>query len=406
MANGPAKHMEYAVIGISKLYCGTVEASDVLRYERRSSNLPSHLLQFSEDKRPVVILNITKRCNLRCVHCYAGSAEPSAENELTTDEWLRVLDDLADFGSPVVLFSGGEPMLHPGIVRLARHAVQNGMRAVISSNGTLLSEELADELASVGLSYIGISLDGARDIHDRFRRVEHSFDRAIEGLRKARDAGIKTGLRFTMTKRNIADIPRVMEIMDEENIPRICFYHLVYTGRGETLVEEALSLDKTREVVDSIIDLTADRHQNGRKIEVLTVDNHCDGPYLYLRMLQENPVRAQEVLKLLKLNGGNSSGVGVSAVSWDGSVYADQFSRNHTLGNVLERPFGEIWTDTSNEFLMKLKNKKEHVTGRCSRCRFLDICGGNFRARAEAVTGDQWAPDPACYLTDEEIGIA
>ena len=394
------------MIGISKLYCGTVETSDVLRYERRSSNLPSHLLQFSEDKRPVVILNITKRCNLRCVHCYAGSAESSAENELTTDEWLRVIDDLADFGSPVVLFSGGEPLLHPGIVRLARHAVQRGMRAVISSNGTLLSEEMANELASVGLSYIGISLDGTRDIHDQFRRVEHSFDRAIEGLRKARDAGIKTGLRFTMTKRNIADIPRVMDIMDEENIPRICFYHLVYTGRGETLVEEALSLDKTREVVDSIIDLTADRHRGGRQIEVLTVDNHCDGPHLYLRLLQENPDRAQEVMELLKLNGGNSSGVGVSAVSWDGSVYADQFWRNHTLGNVLERPFGEIWTDTSNEFLMKLKNKKEHVTGRCSRCRFLDICGGNFRARAEAVTGDQWAPDPACYLTDEEIGIA
>lgn len=111
------------MVGISKLYCGVIESSDVLRYGRRSKDLPSHLLQFSEDKKPVVILNLTKRCNLRCVHCYAGADGPAAANELSTDEWLRVIDELAAFGSPVALFSGGEPLMHPDIVRLARHAV-------------------------------------------------------------------------------------------------------------------------------------------------------------------------------------------------------------------------------------------------------------------------------------------
>ena len=393
------------MIGISKLYCDTVEPSDFLRYGRHSSHLPSHLLQFSEDKHPVVILNITRRCNLSCVHCYSGSDNKPAENELFTDEWKRVLDNLARFGCPVVIFSGGEPLLHPDFVTLAKHTIELGIRAVISTNGTLVTPERAGELSSLGLSYIGISLDGAREVHDSFRGKKGSFDRALEGLRNASRAGIKTGVRFTMCKRNVDEIPVLFDIIEKENIPRVCFYHLVYTGRGKDLLEETLPHEKTREIVDLIIDRTADLHQRGKKVEVLTVDNHCDGPYLYLRLLRENPKRAKKVLKLLTYNGGNSTGVGVAAIGWDGFVFPDQFWRNHILGNIREHSFGEIWTDPENTFLMKLKRKKRYVTGRCAECRFLDVCGGNFRARAEAVTGDIWAPDPACYLTEEEIGI-
>ena len=206
-----------------------------------------------------------------------------------------------------------------------------------------------------------------------------------------------------MTDRNIKEIPKIFNLLETENIPRICLYHLVYTGRGSNLMQEALKHSETREALDMIIDITAGMYNRGKKIEVLTVDNHCDGPYLYMRMKRENSERADEVLKLLQFNGGNSTGLGVSAIGWDGSVYPDQFWRNHILGNVTEKKFGEIWTDKNNDFLMKLKNKKKHVGGRCSKCRFLEICGGNFRARAEAVTGDMWSPDPACYLTDEEI---
>lgn len=394
------------MIGISKLYCGTVEASDVLRYGRHSSRLPSHLLQFSEDKRPVVIMNITRRCNLRCIHCYSRSDGSSADYEMTTAELHLVLDDLAAFKCPVALFSGGEPLLHPDIVELARHAVGAGMRAVISTNGTLITPALAESLATIGLSYIGTSLDGGPDTHDHFRGSAGAFGRALEGLRNARAAGIKTGVRFTITRRNAPEIPEVFDILEREGIPRICFYHLVSSGRGEQLSAETLSHEETRGVVDGIIDRTAHLHRNGNPVEVLTVDNHCDGPYLYLRLLRENPSRAAEVLELLRFNGGNSSGHGVSAVSWDGSVHPDQFWRSRVLGNVRERPFGDIWTDRSNGFLMQLKDKKSHITGRCARCRFLEICGGNLRARAEAATGDPWAPDPACYLSDEEIGSA
>jgi len=148
---------------------------------------------------------------------------------------------------------------------------------------------------------------------------------------------------------------------------------------------------------------TKDLFDRGKPKEILTVDNHADGPYIYLRLLREDPKRAAEVLELLKMNEGNSSGHGIGCVSWDGTVHPDQFWRNIALGNVRERPFGEIWTDAGNELLMKLKDKRPHLTGRCRTCRWLDVCGGNFRARAESVTGDIWAPDPACYLTDEEI---
>ncbi len=391
------------MIGISKLYCGTVEPSDALRYGRLSGSLPSHLLQFSEDKKPVVVWNMTQRCNLKCVHCYAHAKDRTFEGELTTAQGKALIDDLSAFGSPVILFSGGEPTMHPDLPELAQYAVGKGMRAVISTNGTLITEEMARTLKEIGLSYVGISLDGMETIHDKFRAVKGAFQAALQGIRNTQKAGIKVGLRFTINRFNYQDIPGIFDLLEEMEIPRVCFYHLVYAGRGSKLVDDDLSHAETREVVDLIIDRTRDLHDRGKPKEVLTVDNHADGPYLYLRMQKEDPQRAQEVLELLKMNEGNSSGRGIGCVSWDGEVYADQFWRHTSFGNIKDRPFSEIWTDTSNELLQKLKDKKPHVKGRCATCQWLDICAGNFRVRAEAITGDLWAPDPACYLTDEEI---
>lgn len=393
------------MIGISKLYCGTVEPSDALRYGRHSGRLPSHLLQFSEDKRPVVVWNVTQRCNLKCIHCYAHAKDALSKNELTTEEGKALLDDLAQFGVPVVLFSGGEPTMRKDLPELARYAVERGMRAVISTNGTLITPEKAGLFKEIGLSYVGISLDGMEEVNDRFRGVKGAFQAAVTGIRNCQEAGIKVGLRFTMNRLNAAEIPDIFDLTEDLNVPRICFYHLVYTGRGSKLVEEDLSHKETRAAVDLIMDRTKDLHERDKPTEVLTVDNHADGPYLYLRLKREDPRRAKEVLELLQMNEGNNSGRGIGCVSWDGSIHADQFWRHYSFGNVRERPFSEVWTDTSNELMKKLKNKKKYVKGRCAQCRWLDICAGNFRVRPEAVTGDLWAADPACYLTDQEIGI-
>jgi len=391
------------MIGISKLYCGTVEPSDALRYGRQSGELPSHLLQFSSDKRPVVVWNITRRCNLKCIHCYAQAKDASFENELSTDEGKLLIDDLADYGAPVLLFSGGEPMVRPDLPELAEYAVKKGMRAVISTNGTLITAEKARILKEIGLSYVGISLDGMEDVHDRFRAVKGAYKKALEGIRNSQAAGIKVGLRFTINKHNVHEIPNIFNLLEEMDIPRVCFYHLVYSGRGSQMVKEDLSHTESRKAVDLIMDRTKTLHDKGKAKEVLTVDNHADGPYVYLRLLKENPERAAEVLDLLKMNEGNNSGRGIGCVSWDGEVYADQFWRHYSFGNIRRRPFSEIWTDLSEPLMKKLKEKKKYVSGRCAACRWLDICAGNFRVRAEAVSGDVWAPDPACYLTDEEI---
>jgi 12,18-didecarboxysiroheme deacetylase len=391
------------MIGISKLYCGTVEPSDALRYGRMSSKLPSHLLQFSSDKRPVIVWNITKRCNLKCVHCYAHAKNMPFDNELSTLEGKNLLDDLAQFGVPVILFSGGEPLTRKDLPELAAYAVKKGMRAVISTNGTLITPEKAQTLKEIGLSYVGISLDGMEEINDRFRGVKGAFKAALQGIENCKKAGIKVGLRFTINKSNASEISKIFKLLQDMDIPRACFYHLVYAGRGTDLVKEDLSHQESRNAVDLIMDLTKQLHNEGHIKEVLTVDNHADGPYLYLRLLKENPERAREVLELLQMNEGNSSGIGIGCISWDGEVHADQFWRHYSFGNVKDRPFSEIWTDTSDPLMKKLKEKKKHAKGRCATCRWLDICAGNFRVRSEAVTGDIWAPDPACYLTDEEI---
>jgi len=391
------------MIGISKLYCGVVEPGDVLRYHRRGEKLPSHLVQFAKHKKPVVVYNCTRRCNLKCAHCYSASANVEYEDELTTIEAKEMIDSLARLGSPVILFSGGEPTMRSDLLELMEHASQKGLRIVISTNGTLLTDDFLKSAKEIGLSYIGVSLDGLREVNDRFRGVTGSFDKALDGIRRTIGHGIKAGLRFTINRRNAQEIDGIFDLMEMEKIPRICFYHLVYSGRGSKLVKEDLSHEETREVVDLIIDRTAAMHASGFPAEVLTVDNHADGPYLYMRMLRENHPNADNVMELMLMNGGNSSGNGIGCVSWDGEVYADQFSRDRSFGNVRNRPFDEIWTDTSNEIMAQFKNKYPHVTGRCRDCRFLYVCGGNFRIRAESVTGELWGVDPACYLTDEEI---
>jgi 12,18-didecarboxysiroheme deacetylase len=361
------------------------------------------LLQFSADKKPVVVWNMTRRCNLRCIHCYSSSADRLYPDELTTAEARAMMDDLAAFGSPVLLFSGGEPLMRPDLPDLLRYAVGRGMRAVISTNGTLITREHADVFRDIGLSYVGVSLDGMEPTHDRFRGRTGAFQAALAGLRNCREAGIKVGLRFTVNRHNLADVPAIFDLLEQEDIPRCCFYHLVYSGRGSKLIDEDLGHDETRRLLDLVMDRTRDLFDRGLEKEILTVDNHADGPYVYLRLLREDPDRAAEVLRLLEMNEGNSSGHGIGCISWDGEIHPDQFWRGISLGNIRRRPFSTIWTDGANDLLMKLKDKKPHMKGRCATCRWLGVCGGNFRARAEAVTGDLWAPDPACYLTDDEI---
>ena len=399
-------YIGYTMVDITRLLCGKLTAADALRYGGHSARMPSHMLRFSKDRKPIVVWNSTRRCNLRCVHCYAQAGDRAFEGEFTTEEGRAFIDDLAEMGVPVLLFSGGEPFLREDLFELGAYARSRGLRAVISTNGTLISPEMARKVKDTDFQYVGISLDGMEATNDRFRGKQGAFQEGLQGIRNCKEVGVKVGLRFTLNRRNMADLDAIFDLMIEEEIPRCCIYHLVYAGRGTNLTDEDLSHEETRDAVDLIFRRTREIVESGREVEILTVDNHSDGPYLYMQVLREDPSRAEEIMRLLRMNGGNGSGERIGAVDWRGDVHADQFWTHYSFGNLRDRPFSEIWYDTSDELMRGLKEKKEHVKGRCARCRFLDICGGNFRVRAEAVHDDVWAPDPACYLTDEEIGVA
>ncbi|MBI3990542.1 MAG: radical SAM protein [Candidatus Omnitrophica bacterium] len=393
------------MIGITKLYCGQVTPGDTLRYGRKSKELPANLLQFASDKKPVVVWNTTRTCNLRCIHCYSDSDNKKYSGELTTEQGEAFIRDLGKFGAPVLLFSGGEPLLREDLFHLGELAKTLGIRPVISTNGTLITEEAAKKIRKTGFEYVGISLDGIGAVNDKFRGKEGAFERAREGYRNCIKAGQKVGLRLTLTKHNVGELPEIFEFIEEEKIERACFYHLVYSGRGRGMKESDLSLVETRKAIDFILEKTKELHARGLNKDILTVDNHADGVYLYLKLKKEDPKRAEEVLQLLRWNGGNSSGIGIGCVDTQGNVHADQFL-GITFGNVKERPFSEIWADIRNPVMAGLKDRRKLLKGRCGKCQWQDICNGNFRARALAVYNDLWAEDPACYLTDEEIGMA
>ncbi|MBP1765799.1 MAG: putative heme d1 biosynthesis radical protein NirJ1, partial [Firmicutes bacterium] len=337
---------------------------------------------------------------------YMDSDAQQYQGELTTEEAKRFIDDLADFKVPVLLFSGGEPLIRKDFFELAEHAASKGIRPTLSTNGTLITLETARRIKEIGVGYVGISLDGLREVNDRFRGMEGAFQAAMQGIQNCVAVGQRVGLRFTINRHNLQELDRIFDFIEAENIDRVCFYHLVYSGRGNQMMDEDVTPAESRQAMDIIVRRTRDFQERGLAKEILTVDNHCDGVYLYIKALQEQNIELAEKIKtLISMNGGNRSGIAFAEVDPQGFVHPDQFTQHHTFGNVRERKFKDIWTDLSNPILAGLKDRKSLLKGRCAICQYLNQCNGNFRTRAEAMTGDFWESDPACYLTDEEIGI-
>jgi len=354
---------------------------------------------------PVVIWNLIRRCNLTCQHCYSISADKDFPGELSTEEVFTVMDDLKAFRVPVLILSGGEPLLRPDIYDIARRAKGLGFYVGLSSNGTLFTEDNIAEIASVGFDYVGVSLDGIEATHDKFRRKQGAFKESLHGIKLCHDAGIKAGVRFTLTQDNAHDLPALLQLVEDEGIEKFYLSHLNYAGRGNKNRGHDAFLETTRKAMDLLFDTCWNDVQQGRHREFVTGNNDADGVYLLFWVRKHFPHLEEHIRAKLAQWGGNSSGVNVANIDNLGVVHPDTFWWHYPLGNVRERPFSEIWQDTSDPLMAGLKASPRTLNGRCGECAYFDICGGNTRVRAQQLTGDPWQEDPACYLSDEEIGV-
>jgi radical SAM protein with 4Fe4S-binding SPASM domain len=221
-------------------------------------------------------------------------------------------------------------------------------------------------------------------------------------------AGLNVGLRYTLTRTNLVDLPWLFDLMVERDVHRLCVYHLAPTGRGAKLGAFAPSAEETRAALELIFERTQALVAGGFPVDVLTADNHADAAFLALHIARTDPTRLDGVLRLLAWNGGNQSGQAIACVSSNGDVYADQFWRWRPLGNVREQPLSAIYRDDPPELVKQLRSRTPFLPKRCQECAFLNVCNGNFRSRAEATSGELWGMDPLCYLTDDEVryGVA
>jgi len=354
---------------------------------------------------PVVIWNLIRRCNLTCKHCYATSADTDFPGELDTNEVYQVMDDLKSFGVSVLILSGGEPLMRPDIFDISRRAKDMGFYVGLSSNGTLIDKNNIDDIVDIGYDYVGVSVDGMRETHDKFRRKQGAFDESLNGIRLCHDADIKVGLRFTLTQDNAAELPDLLKLMDDEDIDKFYLSHLNYAGRGNRNRTSDLHHQMTRDAMDLLFETCWQDVKAGRRREFVTGNNDADGVYLLQWIQQYLPEYYDKVHKQLVRWGGNASGVNIANIDNLGTVHPDTMWWDYSIGSVKERPFSEIWIDTADPLMAGLKSVKRPLEGRCASCQHLAICGGNSRTRAWQLTGNPWAEDPGCYLTDEEIGV-
>ena len=364
---------------------------------------PQPLAPVRKPAGPVVIWNLIRRCNLTCKHCYSISADIDFKGELDSGEVFAVMDDLKAFGVPVLILSGGEPLLRPDIFEISQRAKDMGFYVGLSTNGTLIDAQNINAIAAAGYDYVGISIDGLRETHDRFRRKAGAFDASMAGIRLCREHGIKVGLRFTMTEDNATELPDMLQLMQDEDVNKFYLSHLNYAGRGNRNRDSDVQLAITRKAMDLLFETALVHAQQGDDLEFVTGNNDADGAYLIQWVRRHYPEMEDHLAAKLGQWGGNSSGVNIANIDNLGDVHPDTFWWHYSLGNVRQRPFSEIWEDTSDPIMAGLKATPRLIKGRCGSCRYFNVCGGNTRVRALQLTGDPWAEDPACYLTDGEI---
>jgi heme d1 biosynthesis radical SAM protein NirJ len=280
-----------------------------------------------------------------------------------------------------------------------------GFYVGLSTNGTLITEDNIDKIAAVGYDYVGISIDGLEATHDEFRQKKGAFRESMHAVALCKQAGIKVGLRFTLTQDNYPELPAMLEMLDEHNIDKFYLSHLNYSGRGGRNKKRDAWYDMTREAMSLLFNHCHDELKRGIEREYVTGNNDADGPFLIEWAKEHYPDQVEALEQRLTNWGGNSSGVNISNIDNLGVVHPDTFWWDYNLGNVRETPFSEIWSETRDPLMQGFRQHPRPVKGRCAECKYLDICNGNTRVRAYNISRDFWEEDPGCYLTNEEIGV-
>jgi heme b synthase len=308
-------------------------------------------------------------------------------NELDTDAGLVLLDQISEVGKPVVILTGGEPLLRSDIFQIARYGTQKGLRMVMAPNGTLITEAIATEMAEAGIQRISISLDGsAKESHDKFRQVEGAFDGALRGIKRAKQAGVEFQINTTITQQNLDEIPKIQELAEKLGAVAHHIFLLVPTGRGKYIVDQEISSEQYEETLNWFYD---QRDKVSMQLKATCAPH-------YYRILRER-TREEGKSVTFKTHGldavtrGCLGGTGFCFISHTGIVQPCGFL-DLNCGDVKEKPFGVIWRESE---IFKTLRDFNSLKGKCGKCEYRKVCGG-CRARAHEATGDYLAEEPLC----------
>lgn len=346
--------------------------------------------KFSEVFRPVITWNMTYKCNLLCKHCYIN-ASPKGEEGLSTNEALNLVDQMKELKIPLLIMSGGEPLLRKDFFLIAERASTNGIKLALSTNGTLITKDVAKKLKDLKFSYIGISLDSPYpEWHDYFRGVKGAFNMTVNGIKNALVEGLNVGLRFTITAKNIAHLDDYFKLAESLGVNRITFYHISASGRAKDLDKSWLyTPEQYAKFMDKLIEY-AKKYEG--KIEIETTLGTFDGIYIASK-LAKNEDEFNNFLKFVETTGG--CGRKMISIYPNGDVYPCQFIDFIRLGNVRERPLSEILKDIPDLFV----NTDKYLEGeKCEKCFFKWACKGGDRARAYYWGGGEKGDDILCPL--------
>ncbi len=359
--------------------------------------------RFKADKPPVVVWNVNNQCNMTCPHCYSSAKAHSKHGGITTQEACQIIDALKAYGISTLILSGGEPLLREDLFDIIQYAKDYQITCHLSTNGSLITAEKAKSLKAVGIKYVGISVDGLADFNDSYRGLKDAFRRAFLGALNAKDAGLHTGIRMTVTTGNHGHVFPLLARVQDLQIPRFYLSHLVYGGRGKSYRNNDLDRNRTRQLMQSLFDKSIDFIQNGKAVSIVSGGNDSDGIFLYLYVKKRfGDDRAEQLLELLEKRGGNSAGEKMINIDYKGNVHPDQFWQTSNCGNILRQSLTEIF---QSRLMKDLRDRVHHLEGRCGKCHYACICRGSHRERALVTRNNLWAEDPACYLTDQEINI-